>query len=137
MTPDPVADTLARFTLRESSLDPAQVLFRAGRASARTPWGWKMAVAGLVLVIAALLVERLATGWNANTGPREGAPVVGKVPSPAPEPIPVPTPSEPESPWRFGALLRVTDADDLPKSPTSAGVRPADAPLTPRSREID
>ena len=35
---------LARFTPSASSLDPADVLFRAGRASARTPWGWKIAV---------------------------------------------------------------------------------------------
>jgi hypothetical protein len=137
MTPDPVATVLAGFTLRESSLDPADVLFHAGRASARTPWGWKVSVTGLVLVIAALLGERLASGRNANTGPGEGSPVVGTVPSPSPEPSPGPIPSVPASPWRFGALLRVTDADDLPRSPASASVGLVGPPLTARSSDID
>jgi hypothetical protein len=139
MTPDPVAGKLTRFTPSASSLDPAEVLFRAGRASARTPWGWKVAVSGLVLVVAALLGERLVNNQSANPGPRDVAPsiVVPPVPLPAPEPSPSPIPSEPESPWRLGALLHATDPDDLPSSPGLAGLSPADPPLTPRSRGID
>jgi hypothetical protein len=139
MTPDPVFDKLTRFTPSECSLDPAEMLFRAGQASARTPWGWKIAVSGLALVIAALLGERLMNNPNANPRPQEAAPaiVVVPVPTPASEPSPYPIPSELESPWRLGALLHATDPNDLPMSPALAGLSPADAPLTPRSRELD
>jgi hypothetical protein len=137
MTPDPVATMLSGFTLRESSLDPADVLFRAGQASARTPWGWKIAVAGLVLVIAALLGERWAPHRSTNVGPPDATPVIVTTPVPAPEPNPVPTPRESESLWRFGALLHAADPDDLPRSLASTGLSPADPPLGPRSREID
>jgi hypothetical protein len=139
LTPDPVLDKLTRFTPSGSSLDPADVLFRAGRASARTPWGWKVAVSGLAVVIAALLGERVVNNQNANPGPKEAAPVVVVVPVPIPVPEPSlsPVPGEPESPWRLGALLRATDPDDLPSSPALAGLSPADPPLTPQSREID
>ena len=74
MTPDPVFDKLARFTPSVSSLDAAEVLFRAGQASARTPWCWKIAVVGSVLVIAALLGERLVNNPNTNSDPWEAAP---------------------------------------------------------------
>ena len=139
MTPDPVIGKLTRFTPSGSSLDPAEVLFRAGRASARTPWGWKMAVSGLVFVTAALLGERLVNDRNAKSGPREAAPVsvVAPVPIPTPDQSPSPSPGEPGSPWRLGALLHAADPDDLPTSPALAGLSPADPPLTPRSREID
>ena len=46
MNPDPVAK-LAQFTPAPSA-DAAELLFAAGRASARTHWGWKVAVAALV-----------------------------------------------------------------------------------------
>jgi hypothetical protein len=139
VTPDPVFDKLARFTPSVSSLDAAEVLFRAGQASAPTPWCWKIAVVGSVLVIAALLGERLANNSNTNSDSWDGVPVivVVPVPIPPPNPSPSPIPSEPESPWRLGAFLHTTDPDDLPKSPVLAGLSSADPPLTPRSREID
>jgi hypothetical protein len=140
MNPDPVLEKLVRFTPNASSLDPAEVLFRAGQASARTPWGWKIAVPGLLFVIAALLGERLMNNTNANPGPPVVVPGVlmpVPIPSSAPSPSPDPIASEPESPWRLGALLHVAEPNDLPKEPALAGLSPADPPLTPRSREID
>jgi hypothetical protein len=139
MNPDPVLEKLARFTPNASSLDPAELLFRAGQASARTPLGWKIAVPGLLLLIAALLGERLMNNPNANPGPSEAVPVIVVVPVPIPvsEPSPSPDPSESESPWRLGALLHAADPNDLPKAPALAGLSPADPPLTPRSREVD
>jgi hypothetical protein len=139
MTPDPVLGRLTRFTPREPALDPADVLFRAGRDSARTPRGWKVAVAGLGLVTAALLGERVMNSRDANVGRPGATPldVVVPVPTPASGQGPAPVPTGPESPWRFGALLHVTEPDDVPASPALAGLSPADPPLTPRSRELD
>lgn len=139
MTPDPVFDKLTRFTPSASSLDPAELLFRAGQASARTPWGWKVAVPGLLLVVAVLLGDRLVNTPSANVGSQEVVPVIVVVPVPIlpPDPGPVPHPSEPESPWRLGAFHHATDPMDLPGTPASAGLAPADPPLTPRSRELD
>jgi hypothetical protein len=137
ITPDPVLGKLTRFTPIAPSLDPADVLFRAGRASARTPRGWKMAVSGLALVIAALLGERLVNNPGANPGPQEAARALVAVPVPAPDQGPSPIPIGPGSAWRFGAFLHATDPDDVPTSPALAGLSPADPPLTPRSREID
>ncbi len=98
MTPEPVFEKLTRFTPSASSLDPAEVLFRAGQASVRTPWGWKVGVSGLLLVVAVLLGERLVNNQNAKPGSQEAAPitVVAPVPIPASEPSLSPIPSEPE-----------------------------------------
>jgi hypothetical protein len=137
MTSDPVVGRLARFTPRAPSLDPADVLFCAGRDSARTPRGWKVAVAGLGLVVAALLGERWVNSRAANPGPPTPAAPAVVVPIPVPDQGPSPVPTGPESPWRFGALLHAADPDDLPASGSLAGLSPADPPLTPRSREID
>ncbi len=139
MTPDRVLGGLTRFTPRVPALDPADVLFRAGRDSARTPRGWKMAVAGLGLVVAALLGERVANNRDADPGPPGAAPPAMAVPGPipAPDPSPSPVPTGPGSAWRFGAFRHAADPDNLPASPALAGRSPADPPLTPRSREID
>ena len=137
MTPDPVFGKLTRFTPRVPSLDPADVLFRAGQDSARTPWGWKIAVSGLGLVIAALVGERLVNNRNANPGPQRAAPPIVVVPVPASDQSPSPIPIGSESAWRFGAFLHATDSNDLPTSPALAGLSPADPPLTARFRELD
>ena len=94
---------------------------------------------GSVLVIAALLGERLVNNPNTNSDPWEAAPVivVVPVPIPPPNPSPSPIPSEPESPWRLGAFLHTTDPDDLPKSPVLAGLvvsRSAAHSAFPRNR---
>jgi hypothetical protein len=140
LTPDPVADTLARFTPDASAIDPAVVLFRAGQASARARVGtWKLAVAGL------LLTNLVAVGWltlrdwltepNRYPAPPAvvDAPVVTIVVPVPVEPATQPSPAAPESPspYSLGALLRTTDPDQLPKTEPAAGMVPAGPPLTP------
>jgi hypothetical protein len=139
ITPDPVFDKLTRFTPSASSLDPAEVLFRAGRASAGTTWAWKLAVSGLAIAISALIAERLLNNTDSHAGSQEAIPVVVVIPVPIPlsESNPLPSPAEPESPWRFGALLHATDPNDLPKSPAPTGLAAADPPLMARTRELD
>jgi hypothetical protein len=141
LTPDPVFDKLALFSPDPAGVDAADILFRAGRASAPTPWGWKAAVAVLGLTTAA------AAGWAAF-GRRDDPPppVVVPVPVavpvlvPAPEPAPVPYPERPPGPWSLGALIRTTDVNELPR-PEPVGVAlPADPPLaafSARRGEID
>jgi len=132
MTPDPVLDKLARFTPDGSQLDPAELLFRAGRASARTHWGWKAAVAGLLLA-------NLGTVGFFMSRPGKPAPSPGPVPVPvvvpvvAPRPDPPPSPDVSPSPWSLGALLRTTDPRDLPAAQAAIDLAPAEPPLTPRS----
>jgi hypothetical protein len=137
VTPDPVYDKLARFSPDSQRLDPAEILFRAGRASARTHWFWKLAVAAL------LLTNMAAVGLLAfrdHSGPT--APEVVTVPVVIPVVVvpvePVSSPPESASPWSYGSLLRTTDPDDLPRSPALVGMTPSAPPLTPLSRrEID
>ena len=139
MTPDPVFDKLARFTPDASTIDPAEILFRAGRATARTNWGWKFAVVGLLLANVAWMGERLLHEPKPAPDSLEVVPVIVVVPVaiPTSEPSPSPSAVEPGSPWSLGAL-RTTDPDNLPGSPALGGLSPTDPPLTPRSRsEID
>ncbi|MBX9628620.1 MAG: hypothetical protein K2X82_32785 [Gemmataceae bacterium] len=110
LTPDPVYDRLAQFT-PASGLDPAGVLFAAGRASARTPRGWKLAVAGLVLTnlaaVGALVLRRPDP---------PAAPVFIPVPAVIPEPDPADEPPA-ESPAP-GLLARGTNLDAWPRPAT-------------------
>jgi len=133
MTPDPVFDTLARFTPDSTGVDPAAILFAAGKASARTPVMWKLAVS-------VLLVTNLAALGLFLLRPSAPAPVVAPIVVPVVVPIPAQQPDSaaPESPvipspWSLGALNRVTDLDQFPKSDDSTDIRSASAPLTPRS----
>lgn len=135
MTPDPVLDKLARFTPDGSQIDPAELLFRAGRASARTHWGWKAVVAGLLLAnlgTAGFLVLRS----EKSPLPPEPAPVQLVVPAavPSPEPPPPEAPASPD-PDSLGSLARVFDPDS---PPPPAGFVPPDHPaevLTVGSRD--
>lgn len=120
VTPDPAAGPLAGFT-PAAVLDPADILFRAGRASARTPWGWKAAVAGLTLsnlaVVGALVLRQ----------PEDVAvSVVAPTPPPA-EAAPVEPPAEPSPP--SGLLARSTDLGAWPRPPADFD-HPPDYPLT-------
>ncbi|QJW98334.1 hypothetical protein [Frigoriglobus tundricola] len=123
MTPDPLA-ALARFT-PASAVDPAELLFAAGRASARTHWGWKAAVGALALSNVALLAVLVF-------GSRDAAPVV---PSPLPivpiEPAPVSpsAPAPPADPWSYRAL-RAMDADLAPVPEPAPNLLPQHEPLT-------
>jgi hypothetical protein len=139
MSTDPVAK-LAKFT-PANALDPAELLFAAGRASARTAWGWKAAVGVL------LLTNTIAVGLFAFHSP---APVPQPEPQPAPVVPPQPQPEPPQSgppkgavtsdPWSYQALAAVGDPDRFPKSEPIAGEHRPLAPLTvlsARRGEID
>jgi hypothetical protein len=123
MTPDPAIDWLAGLTPNASGLDPAEVLVRAGRASARTPRGWKLAVAGLLLANVATLVILLPhRGPPSEVAP---APVATPVPAPAPAPPPESPPGSDAN--SVAALARSFDPD-APPPPAGfvAPDRPAD-----------
>lgn len=134
MNPDPVAK-LARFT--PVSVDPAELLFAAGRASARTPWYWKAAIA------ASLAVNAASAGWLLFPAP-EPQPVVvpaePHAPATAPQPeLPAPAPAAPD-PWSYGSLHARGDLDQLPRPATFAADATSPKPLSvlsARSGEID
>lgn len=139
MTPDPVLEKLVRFTPSAPEIDTAEILFRAGRASARTHGGWKLAVAGLLLANIALGVF---VAMREATPP--SSPLIVPVFVVLPMAVPSheadfsPNTADSASQWRFGAMLRTTDPNDLPQSSVLVGPSPSDPPLTPRSRgEID
>ncbi len=123
MNADPVAK-LSRFT-PAGAIDPAELLFAAGRASARTPWGWKAAVGTLALANVAL-ASVLAFG------PRDAAPVLPTpVPAGRPEPAPVPpsAPAPADDPWSY-RVLRAADADLAPVPEPALDFAPPREPLT-------
>lgn len=137
MTPDSVTDKLARFTADGSQVDPAEILFRAGRASARTPRMWKLAVAGLVLTN---LVTAGFLGLYREQPQQtpEPLPIPVVIPVIVPRPEQPPSPEVSPSPWSLGALMRLTDPNDLPRSPVVTATTPERPLLTPRSHgEID
>lgn len=119
VTRDPADGPLAGFT-PAAVLDPADILFRAGRASARTPWGWKAAVAGLLLsnlaVVGALLFRQPQT-----------VAVPAAAPVPPVEVAPAEPPAEPSPP--SGLLARSTDLGAWPR-PAADLDYPPDYPLT-------
>jgi hypothetical protein len=124
MTPGPELDWLTRLQPNGSVLDPADVLFHAGRASARTPRAWKLAFAGLMLANA-VTVGLLLSGRDAPPLPdAASAPVV--VPTPAPA---LPTGSRPGSdPDSVYSLARSFDPD---APPPPAGFVAPDRPAAP------
>src|SRR5262249_58716654 len=92
MNPDPVFDWLARLAPNGAGLDPAEVLVRAGRASARTAWGWKLAVASLLLANAVTVAVLLMHRDSPRPLEVTPAPAVTPVPAPTPAPPPETTP---------------------------------------------
>lgn len=123
MTPDPAAG-LAKFTPAPGP-DPADLLYRMGRASAPTPLRWKLAVAALLATNAA------AVAWIALR-PAPPIPVPVVVPVPVVEPAP-PSPPDPNS-------LAALRGSDLPPAVPLGHVAAAEPMLTPlaaRRGEID
>jgi hypothetical protein len=123
MSTDPVAK-LAKFT-PATALDPAELLFAAGRASARTVWGWKAAVAAL------LLTNTLTLTLFALRPPAPAAqpvplptPVVPPVPQPEPPQPSPPTDSLVDEPWSYRALAAAGDPDRFPRSESIHGSAP-------------
>jgi hypothetical protein len=122
--PDPVTDSLARFTPSAPGLDRDAILFAVGRRTARGTWVWK-AIAGL---LAASQTVTLVILWP-TPSPLESP----LVPAPA-----VVTPAEPALPptssrsdvWTAGSR-----PDVLQVEPALAAVQyvPPEPPLTVRS----
>jgi len=134
MNPDPVYDKLARFSPDPGGLDPAEVLFRAGRASARTPRGWKVAVAGL------LLSNAVGFGWLALRPVPESAQTPVPLVLPAQVAEPPPAPPVEASPWSAHTLMGTLDTDRLPPPEAVAGLTDPGRPLaliSARRGEID
>ena len=134
MTPDPVFDTLTRFTPDSTGIDAGTIMFAAGKASARTHVAWKFAVGVLLLTNVAVVA---ALFFQPNTdSPLPAEPVV------IPVVIPIPT-HEPNSiititkdqytPWTIGALSRFRDLDQLPGPDVGSDIQIVSAPLTPLS----
>ena len=139
MNADPVA-RLAKFT-PGTVIDPSELLFAAGRASARTPWGWKAAVAALILTnTLTLTLVALRPAAPAGRPEPQSAPVVSPAPRPAPPQPGPPADTVTDEPWSYGALAAVGDPEQFPRAePILGGHRP-DAPLTvlaARRGEID
>jgi hypothetical protein len=139
MNPDPVAK-LAQFT-PAPSVDAAELLFAAGRASARTHWLWKTAVAVLVVSNAALGAWIALRSNERPEVPRpDPIPVVRPVPAvPAkPQAAPPASSAPDEEQWSYRSL-RGSDFE-RPPSPVSLATAAPHAPLTVlsgRRGEID
>ena len=126
VNPDPVAK-LAKFT-PAAPPDAAELLFAAGRASARVPLAWKAAVVSLALsnvALCACLLFALRT-----------APTVAPIPGPAvpqlPEPVPTPPASAPapaDDAWSY-RTLRATGLERTPDTEPVANLAPERQPLT-------
>jgi hypothetical protein len=126
VTPDPVA-ALARFT-PAGAVDPAELLFAAGRASARTHWGWKAAVVALALSTAALGAVLV---FVSRTVPSVAAPAPVPVvpPEPTLTPAPASAPAPADEPWSYRAL-RATDPALVPNTEPVTNLTPPREPLT-------
>ena len=125
---DPVARALARFTPAAPGLDRDELLFRAGRASARSGRLWKGAAALLLVTNAATLAVWL------STPPRPGV-VVETRPTPerSAEPAPTEVDAAPPS-WIVTARL----TGELPPPPSGTDARLMESkPLTVRSDPSD
>jgi hypothetical protein len=138
MNPDPVIDKLAKFTPDSSGLDTAEVLFAAGRASARTHWLWKAAVGGLLLanfVCVGFLVLRPHEVTPAARIIPVAVPIVQQPESPA-----VLTAQGTDDPWSYRSLLSAGDPERFPKVEPMKEPASKEHPLTPlsaRQGEID
>ena len=132
MSTDP-ADRLARFT-PAAGPDPAELLFRMGRASAPTRLRWKLAV------LALLLTNAVAAGWIAFR-PDPPVPTPEVVTVVVPVPVAEPMPHDPTRDSGGWIGLRVhDDPERWPAFEPVAGVNPPRPPLTPlaaRRGELD
>jgi hypothetical protein len=122
LTPDPALDKLARFSPAPTAIDRDELLFQAGRASARAGNGWKALVALLLVTQAATLGM-----WLTNSGrstPVPGSEVVVRPPTSSEAPDsggltlapPLGRSPEPLDRSSYAALLR-WDIDTMPTPP--------------------
>ncbi|MFO0823470.1 MAG: hypothetical protein U0792_10195 [Gemmataceae bacterium] len=117
MNPDPV-DNLARFT--PTGPDHTELLFAAGRASARTPWFWKVGLVVSVAANAACLATLVLRAPDVNTVvlPTPPASFPAQVTVPQTDPAP---PMSPPDPWSYQSLHTRTDFDGFPNMQTISG----------------
>jgi hypothetical protein len=108
LTPDPLAECLARFTPDATGLDRADLFFQAGRASVRGRTLWP-AAAGL------LLVTQVATiGFLLSREPPTLITPAAEVAEPTTAPPPPIEPSSPDPPGVLPLVHRSFDIDRLP-----------------------
>lgn len=104
LTPDPLLARLARLT--PTAVDRDELLFRAGRASVRTPRRWQWACGVLALT------QAVGLGlWATRPPERVVVFVAPAPPAVAPEPVAEPGPSPEPDPTSYLALTRVVLAD--------------------------
>lgn len=136
MTPDPVA-RLAQFT--PAAVDTAELLFAAGRASARTPWYCKAGVAVSLLANATcgwMLLSRPPAPQAASPPAESTPPAVVVPPAAGPDAPATPAPE----PWSYQAFRSQTDPERLPAAVFVSDGLSDGKPLTVlsgRSGEID
>jgi len=132
--PDSMLDKLARFTPHGTGGDQAALLFAAGHASARTPWGWKVAVAGLLLANLgwlSLLIFHPIAEIPPTTPPQ---PELIPAARPLPEPLLPPASNPPpigDDLWSYRTLLSAGDLEQFPRTIPLRDPIQTDAPLTP------
>jgi hypothetical protein len=138
MNPDPVFDKLAKFTPDAARANAAELLFAAGRASARAHWGWKAAVVGLVLanvVSLGFLVFRTSEPLAPVASPATVAPT-----TPPTQPTLKPPKSSADDPWSYRSLISIGDPDEFPvATPVTGPSQPAPvlSVLSARRGELD
>jgi hypothetical protein len=134
MIPDPILDKLARFTPHSTAADQAALLFAAGQASTRTPWGWKVAVVGLMLANLgwlSLLTFQPSAETTPNTPPQ---PELTPATPPHTELLQPPASNPPpigDDLWSYRALLSAGDLEQFPRTIPLRDPIQTDAPLTP------
>jgi hypothetical protein len=138
MTPDPVLDKLVRFTPKSTALNNAALLFAAGRASARTPWVWKAAVAGLLLANMGWL-SLLVLRPDVETAPKplqqpDPIPLANPLSDPAP-PLTNSSPTASDDLLSYRALMSAGEPELFVHVEPLKGLMQDEKPLTPRTAE--
>jgi hypothetical protein len=132
--PDPILDKLARFTPHGTAADQAALLFAVGQASARTHWGWKITVVGLLLANLgwlSLLIFHPSAEIPPNTPPQ---PEMTPATHPHTELLPPPASNPPpigDDLWSYRVLLSAGDLEQFPKVEPLRHPIQTDNPLTP------
>ena len=125
-------ERLRKFTPAAGRLDRDEVLFRAGRASARTPRGWKVSCG----VLAVSQAATLGLWWGTRpTPPVPPMPPAVVVPDAVPAPLPAPSgPAPVVEPSSYLALSRSWNPDAPPPPAPPSGPSRPERPLTAGAR---
>jgi hypothetical protein len=112
LTPDPALEKLARFSPAPAAIDRDELLFQAGRASARAGNGWKTVAALLLVTQTATLGMLLTNPGRTTTGSRTDMVLVPGPSSESPNPVAARSP-EPSDRFSYAALQK-WDLDTMP-----------------------